>query len=182
MFGVPFFRGPPVRLLVLCGFLALSLTSHPPAAAAEGDQVGAQDGDASAPILTDAQAYLAKIDATLELASKGQYGNLERGSDKRLQAARSRIADLLQSRHSIGDLPLADRMAVQNAEDVISSILRNKEKDRMVCRRDLQTGTRFSSTECLTVAEREARSVAAGASTLKAQQTICYPGEGQSCN
>ena len=170
-----------MRFPLACCLLVLSLAGHQPAAASDGDQAGAQDGDANTQPVMDAQAYLAKIDDSLALAANGQYGNLKRGSDKKLQDARSRIANLLQGQQTVVDLPLADRMAVQNAEDVISSILRNKEKDRMVCRRDVKTGTRFASTECLTVAEREARSVAAGASTLKAQQTICYPGEGQPC-
>ncbi len=170
-----------MRLPMTCCLLVLSLASHQPAAASDGNPAGAQDGDASAQPLTDAQDYLARIDTTLELASNGQYGNLKRGSDKKLEDARGQIANLLEGRQSVGDLPLADRMAVQNAEDVISSILRNKDKDRMVCRRDVKTGTRFASAECMTVAEREARSLAAGASTLKAQQTICYPGEGQRC-
>lgn len=170
-----------MRRLMICCLLGLSFTSFQPAAASDVAQAAAQESDASAQTLTGAQDYLAKIDTTLALAANGQYGRLKRGSDKQLQAARSRIAELLEGHQAIGDLPLADRMAVQNAEDVISSILRNKDKDRMVCRRDIKTGTRFSSAECMTVAEREARSVAAGASTLKAQQTICYPGEGQRC-
>lgn len=172
-----------MRLPLLCCLVSLALAIHQPVAAADGDPTVAQDADAdaSAQPPTEAQSYLARIDATLALATDGQYGSLRRGSDKKLEAARGQIAELLAGRQTIDDLPLEERMAVQNAEDVISSILRSKEKDRMVCRRDIRTGTRFASTECMTVAEREARAVAAGASTLKAQQTICYPGEGSSC-
>lgn len=170
-----------MRLLMVCCLLTLSLTSHGPAVASNGDQVGPEGTDASAQPVTDAQAYLANIDRTLALADDGEYGNLKRGSGKRLEDARGRIAAVLEGQEAVADLPLADRIVIQNAEDAITSILRNKERDRMVCKREAKTGTRFATTECQTIGEREARAAVAGESTGKIQREVCIPGEGNPC-
>ena len=170
-----------MRVLLASCLLALSLTSHGTARASDGNQVIPTATNASVQPEMDAETYLAKIDSTLALAYSGQYGNLKRGAGKRLEDARSRIAAILEGQETVADLPLADRVEIRNAEDVITSILRNKERDRMVCRRDTKTGTRFSSAECLTVAQREARAAAAGEGVDKVQRNLCYPGEGNAC-
>ena len=130
---------------------------------------------------TESQAYLAKIDDTLALAANGEYGTLKRGSTAKLQAERDRIAGVLATRTSITDLPVDDRLAIQNAEDAITAILRNKDKERMVCTREAQTGTRFTTSECMTVSQREARAKAAAEGVGDIQRETCVPNEFTSC-
>jgi len=162
-------------LTLTCGLLMLSFTALGAAAASIGAQVDARSIDAPAQPATDAQTYLAKIDGMLALASTGQYGDLRRGAAKDLQAARDRIATALGSRATLDALPEDDRLAIQNAEDAISAILRNKEKDRMVCKRGIKTGTRFATSECMTVAQREARAASSAESTRMVQREGCIP-------
>ncbi|MEO5962216.1 MAG: hypothetical protein ABIP87_02135 [Thermomonas sp.] len=130
---------------------------------------------------TEAQAYVAKIDRTLALAAQGQYGKLKRGSAEKLQVERDRIASVLAIRATVADLSPAEALTIQNAEDGITAILRNKEKDRMVCTREIKTGTRFSTSECMTVSQREARAASAAEATGKVQREICIAGEGNTC-
>jgi len=170
-----------MRLLIGLCLLTASLITYQPAKASDGNPVTPAGSQLGAEPVTDAKVFLAKIDETLALAYSGQYGNLKRGSGKKLEDARGRIAARLEGQDTIANLPLADRLEIQNAEDLIASILRNKERDRMVCRRDTTTGTRFATTECMTIANREARAKAAAQSTDKVQRNICYPGEGQDC-
>lgn len=170
-----------MRLLMICGLLSLSLIGHGPALASAGDQANPESTDAATAKVTDAQAYLANIDRTLALADDGEYGSLRRGSGERLADARDRIAAVLQGQETVDGLPLTDRIVIQNAEDEITSILRNKERGRMVCKRDKKTGTRFATTECLSVGEREARAAAAAEDTDGIQRNVCYPSEGNPC-
>lgn len=169
-----------MRIFVTCCLLTLSLTCYRPAEAAPPGQQ-AVSTDAQIQPETDAQAYLAKIDQTLALAANGQYGSLKRGSAEKLQVERERIANVLANRTTVADLPVDDRIAIQNAEDAITAILRNKDKDRMVCTREAKTGTRFATTECITIAEREARAKSAAESTSNVQRDACIPGENNPC-
>lgn len=130
---------------------------------------------------TEAQAYLAKIDDMLALAATGQYGMLKRGAAAQLQSERNRIASLLGTQATVAELPPDDRLAIQNAEDSITAILRNKEKERMVCTREAKTGTRFATSECMTVSEREARAKAAAEAVGDVQRETCVPNEFNSC-
>lgn len=170
-----------MRLFLTCCLLTLSLTPYGPADAAPSDQAAMKAGIQTQPE-TEAQAYLAKIDHTLELAASGEYGNLKRGSATKLQVERDRIAGILAIRSTVADLSPDEALIVQNAEDGITAILRSQEKDRMVCTREAKTGTRFATTECMTVAQREARASSAAESTGKIQREICIPGqEGNPC-
>lgn len=169
-----------MRLFLACCLISLSLTTCAPATAAPADQQSAS-ADPQALPETEAQAYLAKIDHTLALADSGEYGTLKRGAPKKLQAERDRIASVLANRATFADLPAQDRLAIQNSEDAITAILRNKDKDRMVCTRQAKTGTRFATTECMTVAQREARASSAAEATGTVQRETCVPGETSGC-
>lgn len=167
-------------LTLTCGLLMFSFTAQG-AAASLGAQGEAGSIDAPAQPATDTQTYLAKIDRLLAMAAVGTYGALRRGAVRDLQAARDRIATALGTRATLGALPEDDRLAIQNAEDAISAILRNNEKDRMVCKRVTKTGTRFETSECMTVAQREARAASAAEATGVVQGIYCNPTEFKPC-
>ena len=168
-----------MRHFLACG-LSVALTCFGSANAAHFDQQAAKTATQALPE-TEAQAYLAKIDHTLEMAANGEYGNLKRGSAEKLQLERDKIASVLAIRATVAELSPDEALTVQNAEDGITAILRSKEKDRMVCTREAKTGTRFSTTECMTVSQRETRAASAAESTGKIQREVCIPGEGNGC-
>ena len=169
-----------MRMVLPYCLLALSLSCFGTATAAPAGQ-DAASVDTQTPPETEAQAYVAKIDRTLAMAANGQYGNLRRGSAEKLELERDRIASVLNVRSTVAELSPAEALIIQNAEEGITAILRSKEKDRMVCTREAKTGTRFATTECMTVAQREARSASAAEATGKVQREVCIAGEGNSC-
>ena len=171
-----------IRILVLSALLVLSSAGYGSAAASDDTKTLSERANAQVESIADAKQYLASIDQALALASKGEYGRLKRGSEKNLQAARDRIADLLKGHASARELQPDDRIAVYNAQEVIYSILRSQDKSRMVCRREAPTGSRIPTTECLTVAEREERGRAASESTGNVLREVCVPGETSSCS
>jgi hypothetical protein len=132
--------------------------------------------------ITDADAFVLEIDEALELAREGEYGRLKRGTMTRLENARDTIAGLLEGHASAMELPPQERIDLYNAQEQITAALNNDNKGRMVCKREATTGSRLAKTECMTVAEREARARVARESTEKLFRNVCIPGEGQPCN
>jgi hypothetical protein len=141
----------------------------------------AERADAQAAEITDADAFIDEIDTAIGLARSGEYGQLGRSQLSRLDRARNQIAKLLDGHASALELRPDDRIALYNAQEYITSTLRNDDKDRMICKREVRTGTRVPKTECLTVAEREARAETARDNTDKHQRDVCYPGVGNPC-
>lgn len=166
-----------LMLLACSGFSEARLARADAAAPSSPTATGSQ-----AERIPDTKEYLAELDATLALARAGGYGTLKGGRpNRRLEVARDRIARLLEGHSSTGELSPEDRVKLHNLEQSISSILRNSDKDRMICLRQITLGSRVPTVECQTVAQREARAKAARDLTSKSQQSICNPSEGRPC-
>lgn len=162
--------------LMVCG-LALAATTAAAQKATIEEQVNAR-----AERITDAQAFMKEIDQTIDLANSGQYGRIKTRDLDRIAAARDTIASLLEGRTKATELKPEQRLELFNAQELITSIVRNDEKNRKVCQRVQVTGSRVPKSECLTVAEREARAKAASETTARSQRVGCIPGEGNSCS
>jgi hypothetical protein len=146
-----------LRLFALTCVLLLSGSAFA-RTTAQGDPASlAERADAHAAQVADAKAFLAEVDANLELARQGQYGRLGRGAMQRLQSARDRMHALLEGQATAMELAPRDRIALYNAQETMRGVLRDDDADRIVCRRETATGSRIATTECLTVAERRER-------------------------
>jgi len=170
-----------IRILALSVALLASYGVQSAFAAGEPQTLG-ERADAQAEQITDAQAFVAEIDQSLSLASKGAYGPLKRGSEEKLRAARDVIAGLLEGHATASELKPDERIAVYNAQEEIHSILRNKDKSRMVCRKEADIGTRIQTNICLTVAEREERARLGSENTANLQRETCVPGATSTCS
>ena len=163
-----------VRVLVLACFLALSST-------ADAVEPGVQERAAvHAERITDVNAYLAEVGDSLRMARDGSYGKIKRSEMSRLETAQNRIKGLLEGRSSGQELSPDDRVALYQAQEMISSIL-GKDKNRVVCKRTTKLGSRLPINECLTVGQREQLAKDARENTDRTQRNVCYAGEGQSC-
>lgn len=170
-----------MRILAFSCLLLLTTAGHPLAATPK-PQAPAGDANATAERIKDASQYLADIDQAFAMAASGDYGRLQRGWKERVQAARDRIAALLEGHASAVELPPAERAELHAAQHEINSVLNHLDKGRLVCRKVFQTGSRLDkSTECLTVAQREMRAQAVRQNVDKIQQENCIVGEGQLC-
>jgi len=168
------------NLMLSLTFLVVS-AAGPAAAAATDPQTLSERADAQAEKITDAQAFVAEIDRAIDLARKGGYGTLKKGSDKKMTAARDVIANLLKGHATALELKPDERIAIYNAQEVLTGILRNKDKNRMVCRKEQEIGTRVQTHMCMTVAEAEERAKASHDMTDNMQRVTCVPGETSSC-
>jgi len=136
--------------------LVLMLAVAAAVCAAEPDE--AAKAEAATAEISNAQDYLRDLRDSVELARRGEYGKLTAKDRTQLDTSYARIKDLIGDHESPLELPLADRIEMFNAQEVIVAIVDRHPRDTMICRRKQSTGTRIPQTECLTIAQREARS------------------------
>lgn len=137
----------PLLLALLIGGAPLFATAADRAAQA----------DAAAANIEDVDDYLRGMGDAVALAKKGEYGKLDRKSRQTLEQSWARLQALLDGHDSPMELPLDERIALLNAQERIVGILERHPRDTMICRKKRSTGTRIPATECLTIAQREAR-------------------------
>jgi hypothetical protein len=153
------------------------VADDPPAQAPVAERADAQ----AERIADDTGRYLDELDQAIKLANDGQYGRLPRGSGGRLAEARQTIGNLLKDGVDPRSLKPEQRIELFNAHQTIESIIKKNDKDRIVCTRETNTGSRVSTTECLTVGEREERARMAQRGTESFQRAVCTPGPGNAC-
>ncbi|MCB1588679.1 MAG: hypothetical protein KDI56_07235 [Xanthomonadales bacterium] len=131
--------------------------------------------------ISNADAFVSEIDQSLQLAREGVYGDIKAADMERLQQSRDKIATLLDGHATATELHPDQRIELYNAQELIISIIRNDDKNRKVCERVKQAGSRVTKRECLTVAEREQRARAARDAAARMQRVDCVPGVGNPC-
>ena len=171
-----------LRTLFLSCLLALPLAAQARIAEETETATLAQRADAEARKITDAEAFIDEIDETLDMARAGTYGRLKKGSMVQAEMSRDKIADLLEGHENAMELQPDERIELYNAQERITAMVRNDDKGRMICKKEIRLGSRFPSTECLTVAQREEKARSGRAGINDTMRTVCMPGEGQSCS
>ena len=120
-------------------------------------------------LMHDIPAYLDRLNETVMMAKKGEYGRLSRHDKERVEAAQSQITLILRDRTDDSGLTEDQRLEIFNAQELIAGILRADEDNRIVCTHEQVTGTRLTSSECLTVGQRKARAAHAREEVQKIQ-------------
>jgi hypothetical protein len=170
-----------IRVLLAASLLAFPLVSFAAIEAREKGPSLSERAQTNAERIGDADAFIDEIDAALEMARAGEYGRLKKGTIVRIEMARDRIEELLEGHDSALELKPEERIELYNAQEMITAAIRSDDKNREVCKREMVTGSRLPKTECMTVAEREARRKLAQQQTEKFIQNVCITGEGNDC-
>lgn len=103
------------------------------------------------------QTAAEKASIAVALAQKGEYGRLSKVQYFMIKEAHSRIEQLAQANASFEDFDSDEKRIFDHASERINRLTRRTDENRMVCKRVVKTGTRLAESECLTVAQREAR-------------------------
>lgn len=170
-----------LRTLFLSCLLTLPLAAQARIAEETETASLAQRADAEARKITDAEAFIDEIDETLAMAREGTYGRLKKGSMVQAESARNKIARLLEGHENAMELQPEERIELYNAQETIVAMVRNDDKNRMVCKKEIRLGSRMPTTECLTVAQREEKARGARDGANDTLRNVCVPGEGQPC-
>ena len=171
----------PIRVFAAAMLLVFPLASL---AAIEEREKGpslTERAQTNAERIGDAGAFLDEIDDAVDAARAGDYGRLKKGTIVRIEMARDRIGELLEGHASALELEPEERIELYNAQEMITAAIRADDKNREVCKREMVTGSRLPKTECMTVAEREARRKLAQQQTEKFIHNLCIVGEGNDC-
>jgi hypothetical protein len=167
---------PAALALLALALLALSIDLR-----AEEPTPEMQRADRSIEEIGNVDLFLDEVENAVYLAGEGGYGSLRRGDMQRLKEARDVIVRHLDGKRDARALPPEERLAVFNAQEAITAIIRNDDKNRLVCRKLTSTGSRVPKTECLTVAERERMARNSQNLTSDVLRMDCVPGEGNPC-
>ena len=168
--------------LLAAAFLACPLVASAAIAERDNDASLTERAQRNAERIGDAGAFLDEIDTAVEMARAGDYGRLHKVTVVRIEMARDTISELLEGHASALDLEPEERIELYNAQESITAALRSDEKNRTICKREMVTGSRLPRTECMSVAEREARRKLAAENTDKFLRNLCHPGEGNRCS
>ncbi len=124
----------------------------------------------------DLNGIIAETRLAVDLANAGQYGSLSRRQLQIVDSALSTIEELAAGKLDLTELSANERGAFDDARERIDLILRVRNKNRVICQRDVKTGTRLAKVECLTVGQREERARNARKQTGHLQRSFCVPG------
>jgi hypothetical protein len=120
-----------------------------------------------------------KATQAVELARRGEYGRLSDVQINMITEARNRIARLAEENASVEDFDSSERRIYDHARERINRLTRSTDKQRLVCKRVVKTGTRLIEAECLTVAQREARARGSRERSEQIQRAGCNNFEAQ---
>jgi len=140
-----------------------------------------QSPAAAEPVPSSTEAILEEADLSLDMARDGQYGRINRRNMAELEEAHAVLHRLLAGHDNPEELGSEDRIALFNAQQAITALVGNDDKNRKICKRASVTGSRVGAVECMTVAEREARARASRSMVDDAQRGFCVPGETSRC-
>ncbi len=112
----------------------------------------AQDRDAQVDVNGGFAAQQQKI--MTALADGKSYSEIRHEDKEKVVAALSRIGTALQQAGGVDGLDKEQKVAVFNDQELANAILtRAGEDSRLICKREMATGSHRATTQCLTVAE-----------------------------
>jgi hypothetical protein len=167
--GDPMMMKRPFLTLLLAAALSTAANAFPQ------DDATIARADAKVHDILDIQDYLAEVDRAMQMARKGDYGPIKKADLQRANAAHEEIQNLLSGHAEAKELKTEERVALLNAQELITAVLRSDEKNRKICRQVSQIGTRVSKAECMTVAQRERRAEQASRDMREIQRMNCRP-------
>lgn len=113
----------------------------------------AQDRDARVDVNGGFAVQQQKIMAALDDGKS--YSEIGKADREKVVAALSRIGMTLRHAGSVENLSPDQKVAVFNDQELANAILTKAGEDsRLICKREMATGSHRTTTQCLTVAER----------------------------
>lgn len=119
------------------------------------------------------QSAAEKAQLVVELAERGDYGRLSKTQINMLIESRNRIVLLAADHEAFADMDQREQKVFVAARERLNRLTQANNKDRMICKKVVKTGTRLVESECLTVAQRERRAEGARERTSRSQGWDC---------
>jgi hypothetical protein len=91
-----------------------------------------------------------------EMTGDGRYAYVKADERAKVDAGLDEMQALFAQNESIDRMDKTVRVKLFNAQEVVNSILTLRDRDRLICERGAQTGSRIVSTSCHTYGDLEA--------------------------
>ena len=90
-----------------------------------------------------------------EMSQGGRFEFVTKAERGDIDDAFRRMGLLFQNHETVDEMNKTDQLAMFNQQEVVNAILKNRDSDRVICKRIRKTGTNLGTTECITYGERE---------------------------
>jgi hypothetical protein len=91
-----------------------------------------------------------------EMDGQGRYAYVKADERTKVEAALDEMQALFAQNESTDLMDKSVKVKLFNAQEVVNAILTSRDRDRLICERGVQTGSRIVSTSCHTYGELEA--------------------------
>lgn len=145
-----------------------------------GSGAHASDRDAR-PVKATTQADFDAVaaDVRKEMEGGGRYAYVRPEERAKVDAGLARMRALFEQAQSVERMSGEQKITLFNAQETVNAILAQRDRDRLVCERGAQTGSRIISTRCRTYGEIEAEREA---SRTLMQQKLPAPCSAKPCS
>ena len=111
-----------------------------------------------------------------QFADGETYSEISREQQTEVQRALGRIEATLGEAGSVSEMTAQERADLMNDQELVNTILTlAREDSRLVCRRETKVGSRRTTTECATVAQRRKTRELSQSELQRGQRTMLRP-------
>jgi hypothetical protein len=139
-------KSSPFALALLLA-LAAHATAREPASQVKPMTVNADSREAFAAVADEVRQ---------EMGPNGRFQYVSAAERKDIEDGLRRMALIYERAPTVAELNKRDQVALFNEQEVVNSILKNRDSDRVICKRERKTGSNLTTTSCITYGEREA--------------------------
>lgn len=90
-----------------------------------------------------------------EMSEGGRFEYVTPDERKSVEQALARMSQIYQSAPTVEEMNKTDQVALFNQQETVNAILKQRDSDRIICKRIRKTGTNLGTTECISYGERE---------------------------
>jgi hypothetical protein len=91
-----------------------------------------------------------------EMGAEGRYAYLKPDERDKVDAGLAEMARMFDENGSVEHMDKATRVKLFNAQETVNALLTLRDRDRLICERGAQPGTRIVGTSCHTYGDLEA--------------------------
>jgi hypothetical protein len=90
-----------------------------------------------------------------EMVTGGRFEFVTDAERKSVEEALDRMAKIYENAPTVDALNKTDQVALFNQQETVNAILKNRDSDRLICKREKKIGSNLGQTSCITYGERE---------------------------
>ncbi|MEP7044553.1 MAG: hypothetical protein ABI843_15915 [Dokdonella sp.] len=115
----------------------------------------------------------AAADVRKQMDTDGRYAYVRPDEREKVEADLAEMGRLFEQHDAVAQMDKAMQVKLFNAQESVNAILTLRDRDRLICERGAQTGSRIVGTSCRTYGDIEASRQASNKFMLERNATPC---------